>query len=61
MTTEPNFSDAERCINLRVKSKQGDYLDPDDTAFVEKMWRNFPVWYSSTEKRIFDESAPFGA
>jgi len=58
---QPSPADAERCIAIRCRCKQGEYIHPDDHKFVEKMFRNFPGWYSKTEKLIFEKTKPFGS
>lgn len=58
---EPKFFDGERCITLRVKSKQGQRLHPEDVAFISKFFDEFPDWYRATERRVHNESAPFGS
>jgi hypothetical protein len=60
-TKEPTFEDAERCISLRKRAKKGDELHRDDSAFCIKMYEKFPEWYSETEKRVFNETVPFGS
>ena len=57
----PDSIDAARCIELRCQSKRGVRLHPDDQAFCERMFREFPDWYGKTEPRIFDLTVPFGS
>ena len=57
----PSDSDAELCIEYRKQSKRGVRLHPDHSAFCERMWREFPVWYEEQEYRVFNETVPFGS
>jgi hypothetical protein len=57
----PTRDDQIRCVDLRIRSKQGSRLSPDDMKFVKQMFREFPEWYSSTNEEVFYRSAPFGA
>lgn len=60
---EPPSEDAQRCIRLRKGCKAGkiERLHPDDARFIEKMFKNYPDWYAATERRVRDETLPFGA
>jgi len=57
----PPPSEAARCLELRKQAKRGMRLHPDDQSFVEQMYRKYSGWYSSTEREIFIETAPFGS
>ena len=57
----PSDSDAELCIEYRKQSKRGVRLHPDASAFCERMWQEFPVWYADQEYRVFNETVPFGS
>jgi hypothetical protein len=57
----PTYPDAEKCIELRKKSKQGIPISKEDHAFCRQMFKNFETWYSKTEKRVFNETVPFGS
>lgn len=57
----PSDSDAALCIEYRKQSKRGCRLHPDASAFCERMWREFPVWYAEQEDRVFNETVPFGS
>jgi hypothetical protein len=57
----PSYADAERCIELRKMSKQGQRLTEEESSFCEKIWEQYNDWYKKTEKRIFEETKPFGA
>lgn len=58
---QPPHADAERCIALRKRSKQGFENSPDDSAFCAEMFRKYPEWYGDTEDRVFNETVPFGS
>ena len=58
----PPPDDAERCINLRVKSKKG--RDPfvlGEHAFCQRIYKAYPEWYDATEGQVWDASLPFGS
>jgi hypothetical protein len=59
---EPSVADAERCMSMRIRSKQG-YPDMSKEArkFIERIHKGYPEWYKSTEREVFYRSAPFGA
>ena len=57
----PSVSDAALCIEYRKQSKRGVRLHPDHSAFCERMWREFPVWYAEQEYRVFNETVPYGS
>lgn len=59
--TEPAATDANPCLRLRKKSKQGHGLSPDEQAFCERVYRHFRDWYSRTEAVVFNETVPFGS
>ena len=58
---EPSPEDMERCFKLRCQSKQGIRLHPDDQKFVERIFKKYQEWYSSTERDVFEATKPFGA
>lgn len=53
--------DAERCIEYRKRAKRGEHLTPEESRFCERMFKKFPKWYAATEKRVFNETVPFGS
>ena len=57
----PDYSDAENCIAYRKRSKRGEHLTPNESQFCQRMFRLFPEWYAETEKRVFNETVPFGS
>jgi acyl-coenzyme A synthetase/AMP-(fatty) acid ligase len=50
----------EEVIRLRCMSKQG-RLHPDDQKFLENIWKEYPEWYATTDKIVFEMTKPFGA
>ena len=42
-----------KLVGIRIKSKQGQGLTPDERKFMLEMFRKFPKEYP-TEKEIFD-------
>ncbi len=56
-----NAPDRRRCIDLRCRSKWGQYLHPDDVAFLERMWKQHPTEYHEIGLIAFEETKPFGA
>ena len=57
----PTHEDAETCISIRKRSKRGETLSREDRRFVDRMFRQFPEWYGTTEVRVFNETAPLGS
>lgn len=58
---EPNAEDATHCIELRKRSKRGERLSSEEGRFCARMLDQYPDWYSATEKRVFNETVPFGS
>lgn len=58
---QPPQEDAERCMAIRKRSKRGEYSNPDDYRYCEKMFAKYPEWYRKTEARVFNETVPFGS
>lgn len=59
---EPSATDAERCMDLRIRSKQGHPdMSREARKFLERTHKEYTEWYKSTEKYVFYRSAPFGA
>lgn len=57
----PSEDAMETCLNLRYKAKLGLRLHPDDQAFIEKMFKDYPDWYKSVGKQVFERTRPFGS
>ena len=58
---EPSIEDADRCFKLRCQTKQGIRLHPDDSKFIQKMYNDYPEWYSSISREVFNATLPYGA
>jgi len=57
----PVYSVAEKCIEYRKRAKRGEVLSYEESDFCRKMFKMFPDWYAETEKRVFNETVPFGS
>lgn len=57
----PSAYDRARCFDLRCRSKRGEYINSEDHAFVSRMFKKYPEWYSVTEKDVFNATVPFGS
>ena len=57
----PHMTDAYRCLELRCKSKRGQSLTGKEQKLCERMRRDFPDWYSDTEREVFERTKPFGS
>lgn len=58
---EPPAKDAQRCIEIRCKSKRGESYLREDSDFCRKMYKKYPEWYKKTEAMIFNLTVPFGS
>lgn len=58
---KPNPLDADRLFDIRCQGKRGEYLRPEDLKFCEKMAKEFPEFYKSLDKKVFEATKPFGA
>ena len=58
---EPSYADAERCIEIRKRSKKGMAVSDEEHLFCMKMFKEYRGWYNKTEMRVFNETKPFGA
>lgn len=52
---------AEKVIGYRKRAKRGEYLSPEESRLCRQMLKQFPEWYEETEKRVFNETVPFGS
>lgn len=57
------LSDEEkyRLDELRKRSKRGEKLAPSETKFIQQCYEREPEYFASTERKIFEETKPFGA
>lgn len=58
---KPSSEDAERCLDIRRKSRRGEYVSEKDRSWNRKMFNCFEEWYSKTEARVFNDTVPFGS
>lgn len=49
--------DREKLLDLRVKSKRGIRLNPEEQQYVEECWRRWPKKYGELEGEVFDRAA----
>ena len=59
--TMPDERDGMRCYALRCKSKRGERLYPEEQAFCERIFEDFPEWYARQSSGIFEDTKPPGA
>ena len=57
----PTEDESKRCLQIRKRSKRGEYTHPDDNAFCGKMLKRYPEWYNITEDEVFNDTVPFGS
>ena len=57
----PSPQDAERCIEIRKRSKRGEHISPEDHDFCTTMFKIYQKWYAQQSVRIFKETAPYGS
>ncbi len=58
---EPDYIEAERCIEIRKRGKRGESLNQEDVRYCMRMYKRYPEWYTKTEARVFNETVPFGS
>lgn len=54
-------SDKAWCIEIRCKSKRGEFTSPEEQKLCAQMREKYPEWYSKTERDVFYRTAPFGS
>lgn len=57
----PSEDESKRCLQIRKRSKRGEYVSPDDNRFCEKMYIKYPEWYEKTEDKVFNDTVPVGS
>jgi len=57
---KPTKEEQDKCFRLRCQSKTGVRLHSDDMFFIELMYIQYPEWYESTDKDVFNATKPFG-
>lgn len=50
----PDALQAEKCIELRSKSKHGFRLTRREQSYITRMYHLYPDWYGATEQEAFD-------
>lgn len=61
MNKTPSPQDAEKCLDLRKRSKRGEHLTIEDSQFISFMFKKYSSWYKKTEIIVFNETIPFGS
>ena len=57
----PPYEEAQRCLEIRKRSKRyGDYV-PENIKFCGKMLEKYPEWYQATEEEVFNDTVPAGS
>jgi hypothetical protein len=51
----------ERCRKLRMRSKRGEFISPEDFKFLESCWQRWPEEYKAMQREVFVDTAPFGS
>ncbi len=54
-------SDWGRVFRLRCRSKQGEYLSPEDIAFLRRAYDSDNDRHSNMDRDVFEATKPFGA
>jgi len=57
----PDRVTRKRCFELRCKSKNGQHLRPEEMKFLAHVLRDYPEWYRSLNKDVFEATKPFGS
>lgn len=58
---QPNAEMVEKIIDIRKRSKRGEYISQIDAEVVTYAYKTWPKWYAKTESRVFNETVPFGS
>jgi hypothetical protein len=51
----------DRCLKLRMRSKRGEWISPQELNFLESCWQQWPEDYKAIGREAFIETAPFGS
>lgn len=57
----PTPEESARCLEIRCRSKRGDHVCEEDSAFCRSMWKRYPEWYGKTEAHVYNRTVPFGS
>jgi len=60
-TKEPDNAVKVRLKKLRVRSKLGLEISRADMIWLQKIYREYPTYYISLNKDVFEETKPFGS
>jgi len=58
---KPEYRDAERCFEIRKRSKRGEHVTQEEHEFCQFMFKEYPDWYGTSERKVFEETLPFGS
>jgi len=58
---KPSYADGRKCIQIRRRSKRGEYVSSEDHKFCRSMFEKFDDWYAKTEAIVFNLTVPFGS
>ena len=58
---EPTPEDARRCLEIRKRSRRGEYSPPEDHDFCGEIFKHYKEWYFKTEPKVFNDTVPFGS
>lgn len=47
---EPSYNDKEKCIDIRKRSRQGQFISKEDSDFCEQMFKNYKAWYKKNTR-----------
>ena len=56
----PDEIDADKCLEIRKRSKRGWIISSEEMEFCRQMFREYPDWYVSINQIVFNETVPFG-
>ena len=57
----PPPSDAAECLDIRKRSKRGEYISPEQHTFCTNIYAKYEDWYNKTEEVVINETVPFGS
>jgi hypothetical protein len=50
-----------RLFEIKCRSKRGLHVSLEDSAFCREMYEKYPDEYGEDERRVYEETAPFGS
>jgi hypothetical protein len=57
----PTVDESKRCLQIRKRSKRGEYSSPEDHDFCGEMFKKYRDWYYKTEDEVFNNTVPVGS